>query len=51
MTDDQEPITPPTDPPPDEDDGRGGGDGKSKALGRPGLGDRGRASANEPTDN
>ena len=38
----------------DEDDenlgGKGGGDGKSKALGTPGLGDRGRTNANEPRD-
>jgi len=48
---DEEQTTPPADPPPDDDEeGRGGGDGKSKALGMPGLGDRGRTSANEPTD-
>jgi hypothetical protein len=52
MTD--EPEQPPTenDDPPEEQEpqGKGGGDGKSKALGMPGLGDRGRTKANEPTD-
>lgn len=51
MPDEPEQVDPPTDPPPDDEEGRGGGDGKSKALGMPGLGDRGRTSANEPTDN
>jgi len=50
MTD--EPQQPTTEVPTDDEEveGRGGGDGKSKALGMPGLGDRGRTSANEPTD-
>jgi hypothetical protein len=41
-----------TDAPPDGGpvEGRGGADGKSKALGAAGLGDRGRTKVNEASD-
>lgn len=40
----------PTEPSEGEKDQRGGGDGKAKALGKPGLGEHGRPNRRETAD-